>query len=70
MQGRGRPVSVYATGSTGVANSDPYNCPPTTEDTITLTVQWENQPSGNMGTAIYTASWTAPKADVSALIFF
>jgi D-galacturonate reductase len=34
-----------------------------TEDTITLTVDWENE-SGGRGTGVYTASWIAPKSDV------
>jgi D-galacturonate reductase len=33
------------------------------EDTITLTVDWENV-SRSRGTAVYTASWIAPKSDV------
>lgn len=42
------------------------------EDTITLTVQWENLspekgdgglPS-SLGTAVYTSSWAAPRSDV------
>jgi D-galacturonate reductase len=35
-----------------------------TEDTITLTVEFENMESGNKGTASYTSSWSAPKSDV------
>jgi hypothetical protein len=31
------------------------------EDTITLSVQWSNRHSSSTGTAIYTASWIAPK---------
>ena len=62
LQGIARPVKVTATASTGVAKNAPYNID--TEDTITLTVQWENIKSGNLGTAIYTASWIAPKSDV------
>jgi D-galacturonate reductase len=50
------------------------------EDTITLTVQWENLPAGaggggaaaggggggggGLGTAVYTSSWVAPRSDV------
>lgn len=34
------------------------------EDTITLTVQWENLESGNQAIAVYTASWASPPADV------
>ena len=54
-----RPVSVHASAATGVAQQQGIN----TEDTITLTVQWRNT-SGNLGTAIYTSSWIAPKSDV------
>lgn len=56
---RARPRSVVATASTGIAKSKGIE----TEDTITLTVDWENK-SGNRGTAVYTASWVAPKSDV------
>jgi D-galacturonate reductase len=35
-----------------------------TEDTITLTVQWENMDDHTLGHAVYTSSWVAPKADV------
>jgi hypothetical protein len=31
------------------------------EDTITLSVQWANRHSSSTGTAVYTASWIAPK---------
>jgi hypothetical protein len=31
------------------------------EDTITLSVQWSNRHSSSTGTAVYTASWIAPK---------
>ncbi|MEM0913066.1 MAG: Gfo/Idh/MocA family oxidoreductase [Planctomycetota bacterium] len=57
---RARPVSVTALGATGVAKSVGIE----TEDTITLAVNWENTPSGNIGTALYTSSWIAPKSDV------
>eukprot|EP00050_Salpingoeca_kvevrii_P016315 m.54349 g.54349 ORF g.54349 m.54349 type:complete len:422 (+) comp6839_c0_seq1:52-1317(+) len=63
MGGRARPVSVTALKSTGIADSDPYNCPKGTEDTITLAVQWENS-SGSAGHAMYTSSWAVPRADV------
>lgn len=56
---RARPTSVFASASTGVATKQQIN----TEDTITLTVSWEND-SGNRGTAIYTSSWIAPRSDV------
>ena len=55
-----KPVSVRASAATGLAISQGLN----TEDTITLMVDWENMPSGNLATAVYTASWIAPKADV------
>lgn len=55
-----RPVCVRASAATGLAQSQGMD----TEDTITLFVDWENQPSGNRATAIYTASWIAPKSDV------
>jgi len=64
MQGIARPTRIVAMKSTGVANSAPFNCPPNTEDTITIMAQWENLSSGNVGTAVYTSSWTAPKSDV------
>lgn len=34
------------------------------EDTITLTVQWENLRTGALGIGVYTASWAAPPSDV------
>ena len=55
-----RPLSVHASAATGWAEAQ--NIP--AEDTITLTVDWENLASGNRATAIYTSSWIAPKADV------
>ncbi|MFG0288105.1 MAG: Gfo/Idh/MocA family protein [Rhodopirellula sp. JB044] len=57
---RARPMVVRASAATGVAHG--MDIP--TEDTITLTVDWENIESGNKATAIYTSSWIAPKADV------
>ena len=56
------PVSVTATASNGVANHSPFEVD--TEDTITLTTQWKNNESQNLGTAVYTASWIAPTSDV------
>ena len=44
--GIARPVSVVATGSTGIAKSK-YDID--TEDTITLTVQWQNFADGSLG---------------------
>ncbi|HIP46911.1 MAG TPA: Gfo/Idh/MocA family oxidoreductase [Campylobacterales bacterium] len=61
LQGKAKPLSVYASASTGVADSLLKR---EVEDTITLTIQWKNIQSGNMGTSIHTASWIAPKADV------
>lgn len=58
---RARPIQVTALAATGVAKTE-FGID--TEDTITLTVQWENIESGNLGIAIHTASWIAPKSDV------
>jgi D-galacturonate reductase len=61
-----RPVTVTATASRGVADQvfGIAGC----EDTITLTVQWENLggegATPSTGTAVYTSSWVAPKSDV------
>ena len=70
-----RPVKVTAVASTGVASAKfNIDC----EDTITLTVQWENIEYENLkssvapvvvtvtgtGTAVYTSSWIAPRSDV------
>ena len=55
-----RPLTVFASAATGYAEGKGIS----TEDTITLTVGWENFSSGNKATAVYTASWIAPKADV------
>jgi D-galacturonate reductase len=54
-----RPISVRAVAASGVARG--MDIP--TEDTITLIVEWLNH-SGNIGIALYTSSWIAPKADV------
>jgi D-galacturonate reductase len=61
MQGRGRPIWISGVAATGVAEAE---LGVKAEDTITLTVQWENLPSGHLGTSIHTASWIAPKSDV------
>jgi len=45
-----RPISVHASAATGCAKALGFK----TEDTITLTVQWENIASGNLATAVYT----------------
>jgi len=55
-----RPIRVVATGTTGVATQKGIK----TEDSITLTVQWENIKSKSLGCAVYTSSWVAPKSDV------
>lgn len=61
LAGIARPVRVTATGSTGVALSKGMK----TEDSITLTVQWQNLNTGQtLGCAVYTSSWAAPKSDV------
>ncbi|KAF7319951.1 Scyllo-inositol 2-dehydrogenase [Mycena kentingensis (nom. inval.)] len=58
------PTRVVASAATGIATSEPYNCVPQTEDTITLMVDWESiterGKGTHRGTAVYTASWTAP----------
>jgi len=63
LKGLAYPITVVGMGSTGVAHTEPFNCPENTEDTITLTVQWKNN-SKNLGTAVYTASWIAPRSEV------
>lgn len=61
LQDRAVPVRVIASAATGIATSEPYNCVPQTEDTITLLVDWQSTTSSkHRGTAVYTASWTAP----------
>lgn len=60
LHGRARPVRVTALGSTGVAKTQ-YKMD--TEDIITLSVQWINLESKNIGTAIYTSSWISAKSD-------
>lgn len=60
LHGIARPVRVTATGSTGIAHAKGMP----TEDSITLTVQWQNLRSGSLGCAVYTSSWVAPKSDV------
>ncbi|MFO0921679.1 MAG: Gfo/Idh/MocA family oxidoreductase [Pirellulales bacterium] len=54
------PISVVASAATGVAHSQGIP----TEDSITLLTRWRNIEDGSLGTAIYTASWIAPKSDV------
>mmetsp|Transcript_31519 Transcript_31519/g.75300 ORF Transcript_31519/g.75300 Transcript_31519/m.75300 type:complete len:432 (+) Transcript_31519:102-1397(+) len=60
LEGIARPVRVTGTSSSGVAHSKGMK----TEDSITLTVQWENLNDKTLGCAVYTSSWVAPKSDV------
>ncbi|KAI0094696.1 D-galacturonic acid reductase [Irpex rosettiformis] len=61
MQDNAVPTRVVASAATGIATSEPYNCVPQTEDTITLLVDWQSLSSSkHRSTAVYTASWTAP----------
>jgi D-galacturonate reductase len=61
LAGVARPIRVTATGSTGIAQARDIN----TEDSITLTVQWQNlKDKTSLGCAVYTSSWVAPKSDV------
>lgn len=61
LQGKAVPTRVMASAATGIATGDPYNCVENTEDTITLLVDWQSLSSSrHKGTAVYTASWTAP----------
>lgn len=55
-----RPVSVRASAATGFATSQGIP----SEDTITLLVDWESKSGQNRATAVYTASWIAPRSDV------
>ncbi|KAH6917220.1 D-galacturonic acid reductase [Coprinopsis sp. MPI-PUGE-AT-0042] len=55
------PTRVVASAATGIATSEPYNCVPETEDTITLLIDFQSIKSPkHKGTAISTSSWTAP----------
>ncbi|KAF8062958.1 ydgJ [Scenedesmus sp. PABB004] len=54
------PTRVTALAATGVAEAKLERA---CEDTITLSVQWANREGGSTGTAIYTASWIAPKGE-------
>ena len=55
-----RPVSVSALAATGVAKEQGLP----TEDSITLATRWEIAATGQQATALFTASWIAPKSDV------
>eukprot|EP00026_Physarum_polycephalum_P009431 Phypoly_transcript_09555.p1 GENE.Phypoly_transcript_09555~~Phypoly_transcript_09555.p1 ORF type:complete len:233 (+),score=23.43 Phypoly_transcript_09555:647-1345(+) len=59
---RARPLQISTTVCTGVAKGEPYGLD--TQDTITLTVVWQNIESKNMGTSVHTASWISPTSDV------
>lgn len=62
LQGKAVPTRVTASAAAGIATGEPYNCVPQTEDTITLLVDWQSLTSPrHRGTAVYTASWTAPQ---------
>jgi hypothetical protein len=62
LQGKAVPTRVVASAAAGIATGEPYNCVPQTEDTITLLVDWQSLTSPrHRGTAVYTASWTAPQ---------
>lgn len=65
-----RPFKVTASGSRGTATD--LGCAEGTEDTITLLVDWvKNDDPSKIGTAVYTASWTAPqKAGVHSNQYF
>ncbi|KZT40073.1 NAD(P)-binding protein [Sistotremastrum suecicum HHB10207 ss-3] len=61
LQDKAYPTRVVASAATGIATGEPYNCVENTEDTITLLVDWQSIKSPkHKGTAVYTASWTAP----------
>lgn len=63
LTGIARPTLVSAVASNGIANKVLGR--QNVEDTITLTVQWVNLAAPHSaGTAVYTASWAAAKADV------
>ncbi|KAL2191225.1 D-galacturonic acid reductase [Thermothelomyces heterothallicus CBS 203.75] len=64
------PVKVSASASKGVAVS--MGCHESTEDTISLLVQWEKKDDpSKKATGVYTASWTAPqKAGVHSNQYF
>ena len=64
------PTRVSGSSAKGIATT--LGCSPSTEDTITLLVDWEktNDPT-KRATGVYTASWTAPqKAGVHSNQYF
>ncbi|CDH51341.1 d-galacturonic acid reductase [Lichtheimia corymbifera JMRC:FSU:9682] len=61
LEGRAVPYRVMASGSKGVATSEPFNLTEATEDTISLLVNWKSTCNpGHEGVAVYTSSWVAP----------
>ncbi|GHP03015.1 hypothetical protein PPROV_000177000 [Pycnococcus provasolii] len=70
-----RPKSVSAVAARGCAEArlQPTDGR-TIEDTVTVISEWENDASvdapGAVGTALYTASWVAPKADCHTQQYF
>lgn len=59
IPGNWRPTRVTASASTGTATS--LGIADGCEDSISLLVDWESADDANKrGTAVYTASWTAP----------
>ena len=64
-------VPVRVVGSAAAGTATELGCVAGTEDTITLTVDWALRGSHKRGTAVYTASWTAPqKAGVHSNQYF
>uniref|UniRef100_A0A7S2RWI7 Gfo/Idh/MocA-like oxidoreductase N-terminal domain-containing protein n=1 Tax=Eucampia antarctica TaxID=49252 RepID=A0A7S2RWI7_9STRA len=72
LAGIAKPIRVTATSSTGIA-TERFKSKLDIEDSITLTVQWQNINNNNddnnntapsLGCAVYTSSWVAPKSDV------
>jgi D-galacturonate reductase len=61
LWGLARPTHVVATSSSGIASAVLGRA---VDDTIALTVGWENLRSGRPGIGLYTASWVAPLSDV------
>mmetsp|Transcript_56290 Transcript_56290/g.178206 ORF Transcript_56290/g.178206 Transcript_56290/m.178206 type:complete len:429 (+) Transcript_56290:283-1569(+) len=57
-----RPLKVVAMAARGIAEKKLEKDYPI-EDTITLMTSWEDTTTGDVGTALYTASWASPKAD-------
>ncbi|KAI8139403.1 oxidoreductase family protein [Fennellomyces sp. T-0311] len=61
LEGKAVPYRVVASGSKGVATSAPFNLTESTEDTISLLVNWRSTENpSHQGVAVYTSSWVAP----------